>query len=188
MSEIISISVKDHFLKRLKEAMDFTQLPWASYETMDEVIDASGKLAPKLVLISVVDIETKEEVAGQVQTLRQFFTEAFILVLAAKKLSPSDALFVKKSGGNFIILVPTYLTTIRLEYILNQIVKTSFIPVGADDFKEGTVLDFAVYTKLKLNNKIVPVIHPGTSINQPRLEKLKLAEDLQVRRSHVELF
>lgn len=188
MSEIISISVKDHFLNRLKEAVDFTQSPWVSYEALDDVIDVSGKLTPKLILISVVDIEAKEEVAGQVQTLRQFFADAFILVLAAKRMSLSDALFVKKSGGNFVILAPAYLTTIRLEYILNQVVKTSFIPVGADDFKEGTVLDFAVYTRLKLNNKIVPVIHPGTLINQPRLDKLKLAEDLQVRRSQVELF
>lgn len=188
MSDLVSIALNESLLRRLKGAAEFAAVPWTDYPTLDEIVSLEEKLSPKMILLSVVDIAVKEEVSGQVQTLRQFFPESFIFVLAEKRMTPTEAAFVKKSGGNFVMLVPEFLETIRLEYILSQVVKTSFVPVGADDFKVGTSLDFTVFTKLTLNKKVIPVIHPGTVINQGRIDKLKTAGELQVRRAQVDLF
>ncbi len=188
MIEVISIALDESHLKRLRTATEFIHVTSQEYICVDDVILTEMALTPKLILVSVMNVSTREEVAGQVQTIKQFFPDSFILVLAQKKMSAAEASFVKKSGGNFVMLSFDFLSTVQLEYILCQVVKANFVPVGTEDLKVGTKVGFTLYAKLALNNKIVPVVQPGTEINQARIDKLKSTGDLQVRRGQIELF
>lgn len=188
MSDIISISKDKDFNARVQKATSFIQATLSFYPNADDLIDIADTLQPRFLIISAKDASSKEAVIGQVQALRQFFAEAFVLIIAEKKIPPSDASFIKKSGCNYVMLDNEFETTIRLEYILQQVVKAAYIPVKATDFKVGTQIDFHVYTMMPLNQKILPVIQPGTVLSENRAEKLKTVGELYVKRHHAKIY
>lgn len=188
MSDIISISKDRDFNARVEHASRFIQATLRFYPSADDLIDIAETLHPRFLIISAKDAPNKEAVIGHVQALRQFFSEAFILVVAEKKIPAADANFIKKSGCNFVMLDNEFETTIRLEYVLQQIVKAAYIPAKASDFKVGSTIDFHVYTIMPLNQKILPVIQPGTIVSDSRAEKLKTTGELYVKRQQAKAY
>jgi response regulator RpfG family c-di-GMP phosphodiesterase len=188
MSDIISISKDKNFNARVKKAAHFIQATLSFYPSADDLIDIADTLQPKFLIISAKDAANKEAVIGHVQALRQFFPEAFILVVAEKKIPAADTTFIKKSGCNFVMLDNEFETTIRLEYVLQQIVKAAYIPAKSSDFKVGSTIDFHVYTIMPLNQKILPVIQPGTVLSEARAEKLKAAGELYIKRQQARAY
>ncbi|MBL7669554.1 MAG: hypothetical protein JNM39_03640 [Bdellovibrionaceae bacterium] len=184
----MTVALKEAHLKRLQLCADFAHITKLDYSSVDDVIVVEPAPTPKAILISVIGVSTKEEIAGQVQTLRQFFPNTFIIVLVEKKLSVDDSDFVKKSGGNFVILSFDLLNSTQIEFILSQVGKESFVLVGAENLKVGTKVDFTLYAKLALNNKIVPVLQAGTEISQSRMDKMKAVGNLHIRKGQIDLF
>lgn len=188
MGEVLAVALDEVHLKRLQSCADSIQISKLEYSSVDDVIVVEPAPTPRVILISCISVSTKEEVAGQVQTLKQFFPDSFIIVLLEKKISIDDLDFVKKSGGNFVILSFDLLNSSQIEYILSQVGKESFVLVGAENLKVGTRVNFTLYTKLTLNNKVVPILQSGTEISQSRMEKMKSVGDLHIRKGEIDLF
>ncbi|MFZ4404828.1 MAG: hypothetical protein ACOYOK_12060 [Pseudobdellovibrionaceae bacterium] len=127
-------------------------------------------------------------ISGEVQVLRQFFPDAYIAIVIDKKLTVDDAIFVKKSGCNFVLSENDFLNTIRIDYIILNVVKASLIPIKASDIKPGTVVDFSVYTIMTLNKKIMPVLHPGSEVSDSKYQKMTSLGEIYIRRHDIDAF
>jgi hypothetical protein len=188
-NDLVCIGFEDDGMKRVQTAASFLEIQMSFYKNADAVFEKSDELQrTRLILVSVVKVAKKEDIAGEVQVLRQFFPDAFIAVVAAKKMQLEDARFVKKSGCNYLFLENDFLNTTRLEYLMLQIVNAAYIPLKVADLQVNSTIDFRVMTIMPLNQKIVGVLHPETVITESRLNKIKCVEELFVRRDQVDLY
>lgn len=188
MSDLICIGFDESYQKRIKTSAEFLEIQSSFHKTSDELYETAGALQPKFMIISTLGFSKKEDIAGEIQVLRQFFPDTFLGAVAEKKLSVADAVFVKKSGCNYVFLENDFMNTMRLEYVMLQIVKASFVPVKASDFKVGTDVDFPIYTLLPLNKKILPVVQPSTTLSDSRIQKLLTVGELFIKRDSIEKY
>lgn len=188
MSEVICIGFDEKANARVRSATQFLDIPLEFVPSSADLFDRAEDLYPRFLLVSALQIEAIESISGEVQTLRQFFPETFILVVVQKKLSSADAAFIKKSGCNYVLFENEFLTTIRLEYVLLQTVKAAYVPLKASDFKVGAEVDFLVYTIMPLNKKFLPVLQPGSTISTGRMDKINNVGELYIKRADIEKF
>lgn len=102
MSDLICIRFDESCQKRIKTSAEFLEIQSSFHKTSGELYDSAESLQPKFMIISTLGFSKKEDIAGEIQVLRQFFPDAFLGAVAEKKLSVVDAMFVKKSGCNYV--------------------------------------------------------------------------------------
>lgn len=183
MNDLLCIGFDEAGRARIKTACQFLFINDSYFKTADEVFDSTLAMQPRCVVISAIQTEKTEEIIGNVQVMRQFFPETFIILIVEKKIKTEDAKFIKKSGCNYISLEPDFIRSTRLEYVLLHVVSAAYVPMKASDILLNTTVDFHIYTIMPLNKKILPVIQPGTLISENRLAKLGLAEELYIKRN-----
>ncbi|MBK7962998.1 MAG: hypothetical protein IPK04_18480 [Bdellovibrionales bacterium] len=101
MGEVLAVALDEVHLKRLQSCADSIQISKLEYSSVDDVIVVEPAPTPRVILISCISVSTKEEVAGQVQTLKQFFPDSFIIVLLEKKNINRRFGFCKEVGWEF---------------------------------------------------------------------------------------
>jgi response regulator RpfG family c-di-GMP phosphodiesterase len=141
---------------------------------------------PSFVLISADKVEEDSEIAGMVQVVRQMAPSSFILVVISSKLNPSVAAFVKKSGANAVLMENEFFMTSKVEFISSQKIKSSFLPVKAQELILGMAIPFPLFHLMPLNRKFLPVIRPGDVLTPDRLEKLKQVSEIYVKRADID--
>lgn len=188
MSELIALGFSDTAVPRIEAAAKYLQLTHVFHKAADELYDVADEIPARMVMYSAVHISNHKDIAGEIQVIRQFFPEVFILVMVNKRIAPDEIDFVKKSGANLIVLESDMMQTIRLEYIMLQVVKAAYIPVKASDFKLGSTVKFSVYTIMPLNQKMLLAMLPGLSLSESKLQKLQEVGELYVRRKDIEAY
>lgn len=141
---------------------------------------------PHFVLISAEKVKEDSEISGMVQVVRQMAPSSYILVVISSKLNPSVAAFVKKSGANAVLMENEFFLSSKLEFISTQKIKSSYLPVKANELVLETTIPFPLFHLMPLNRKFLPVIRPGDILTEDRLEKLKQVSEIYVRRSDIE--
>ncbi|MBC7464698.1 MAG: hypothetical protein H7256_01790 [Bdellovibrio sp.] len=188
MSDVLCIGFDEVGQKRVKTACDFLIVKEAFYKTSEEIFESETPMQPRCVVISAVGKEKKEDIAGEVQVVRQFFPETFIVLVVEKKIKLEDAKFLKKSGCNYVVFENDFLNSTRFEYVLLQVVSAAYLPAKVADFQPNTTVDFHIYTIMPLNQKILPVVQPGTLLNEARLKKMASVDELYVRRNQIHFY
>lgn len=188
MSDVLCIGFDEPGQKRVKTACEFLLVKEAFFKTSEEIFESETPMQPRCVVISAVKATKKEDIAGEVQVVRQFFPETFIVLVVEKKIKLEDAKFIKKSGCNYVVFESDFLNSTRFEYVLLQVVSAAYLPVKVADFQPNTTVDFHVYTIMPLNQKILPVIQPGTLMNEARLKKMASVDELYVKRNQIHLY
>lgn len=188
MSSLLVVGFNSEQLARIKSASKFAEVEYFSYENADALFEVAEQVAPRFIILSTVGVKAKESIAGEVQSIKQFFPNIFVLVVAEKKITGADAAFLKKSGANYVILENEFLSTIRLEYFLIYVVKCSLTPVKVTDLKIGTVIPFKVLSILPLNKKVIPVIPKDTLFSLEKQKKLLSINEIYISREDFESY
>jgi HD-GYP domain-containing protein (c-di-GMP phosphodiesterase class II) len=163
---------------------DFT---FKSVDSVEAYCDQESEIKePLFVLISAHKVDAESEISGMVQVVRQMAPSSFILVVISSKLNPNVATFVKKSGANAVLMENEFFMTSKLEFISTQKIKSSYLPVKAQELTEGTGIPFPLFHLLPLNRKFLPVIRSGDVLSADRLQKLKQVSEIYIRRADVE--
>lgn len=188
MSDLLVVGLDQECTNRVRVASIFAQIDIVSYKKADDLFDITDQINPRFMILSTLGVSTKESIAGEVQSIKQFYPKVFVMVVVEKKMTSADAAFLKKSGANYVILENEFLNTIRLEYFLVFVVKASLTPIKVGDLKVGTVIPFPVQAILPLNEKVVPVVPKDTLLSQERYNKLTTTSELYVGREDLEAY
>ncbi len=162
----------------------FYQLP--SVDAYSDKVDALGE--PTLILLSAETVEKENDIAGMVQVIKQFATESYVIVAINSKLDPKVAVFVKKSGADVVLLGTEVRETSKLEFLISQKIKSSYMPVKVNEVVVNTTLECSLFHLMPLNKKFMPVIHANDNVTAERLDRLKEIGEIYVRRDDVDKF
>lgn len=169
-------------------ARDF-QYSYLAVNTTGQLMEMEGKYdLVQFVVVNAATVKHNLEISGLAQVARQFFRDSFICVIAPKKLSPEEAVFVKKSGANMVLLENEFYSTSRLEFIASQVIRASYIPVKVSEFPKDSTLDFTLFHLMPLNQKLIPVLPKGTPLSENRLKKLEGVGEVYVKREEVDKY
>lgn len=158
-------------------------------KSVDEFCERESEFKePGLIVLSAEDVQLDSEIAGRVQVVRQMSPNSFILVLISSKLPPDVAAFVKKSGANAVLLENEVEYSSKFEFIFNQKIKSSYVPIKANELKENQSLDFPLYHLMPLNRKYLPVIRAGDPLTAERMTKLSQVGEVYVSRNDIDKY
>lgn len=188
MSSLLVVGFNPGLSERIRVAAAFAEVDYVSFSDADALFESADTIAPRFIIISTIGVNAKESIAGEVQSIKQFFPNVFVMVVAEKKITGADAKFLKKSGANYVILENEFFQSIRLEYFLIYVVKCSLTPVKVSDLKIGTTIPFKVLSILPLNRKVVPVIPKGTLFSEEKQKKLLTINEIYISREDLESY
>ncbi len=192
------MSQKIHFLgvtddpaerKRLTEICIEFQYHLALKASVEELLDEGNHFETvPFVVVSAVRAAKKEDIVGYVQVAKQSCPEAFLVVIVNKRIPQEITEFVKKSGANLVMLENELLETSKLEFISSQIIRASYVPVKASEFKKDSQLPFHIYGLMPLNQKFIPVVPKGSPFTDTRRSKVESLGDLYVKREDIDQY
>ncbi|MCE3009136.1 MAG: hypothetical protein LW875_00810 [Proteobacteria bacterium] len=175
--------------KRFTEICSEFHYHLALKATVDELLDDNSHFeSVPFVVVSAVRVAKKEDIVGYVQVAKQSCPDAFLVVIVNKRIPQEITEFVKKSGTNLVMLENELLETSKLEFIASQIIRASYVPVKASEFKKDSQLPFHVYGLMPLNQKFVPVVPKGSPFTDSRRAKVEALGDLYVKREDIDQY
>ncbi|PIS11207.1 MAG: hypothetical protein COT73_05250, partial [Bdellovibrio sp. CG10_big_fil_rev_8_21_14_0_10_47_8] len=185
----LCISSGVNFLKRCQDLATEFEYSFYKIPTVDVLIDEPLPFEQvQIVVLDTIHVSKQEEIIGAVQTARQFLKESFISVIANKKMPSEVASFVKKSGGNHVLLENEFFETSRLEFIASQTIRAAYVPVKLNEFPKDAVLDFTLFHLMPLNQKLLPILPKGSPLSEGRQKKFEGIGEVYVRREEVDLY
>jgi len=162
---------------------------FGSVEDVEAFADSDGLITDsKFIICSGVHAEHESEVAGQIQVIKQLSPQSYIVVVLSSKMTPENAEFVKKSGANLVIMENEIDTTSKLEFVVTQKLKASYLPVKVTELVQGTHIACSLFHLLPMNRKFLPVIQKNQEITEARLEKIKAVGEVYVRREDLAIY
>lgn len=181
----VGISARESDHVRMKALSDRFEFGYEKINSSDELLDHANSL-DHVPLCAVVCLNMKkEEIAGNLQVVRQTCKEAFIVTILGKKVPVEEAQFIKKSGSNLVIFEEAFLEASHLEYIASQIVRGSYIPMKAAELKKEQSFEFSLYHLLPLNNKMLPILPAGTVLTESRFAKMDGIGEFYLKREDI---
>lgn len=186
--DVALISNNSSHIRRLNEIASEFNFKSNIYSNIDQFADGCEKDEISCIILSANEVSKQEEIAGQVQVIKQLQPNAFIITIIGKKMSSENAVFVKKSGSRMILQEQDLLESSKLEYVCTQMIRASLVPVKAAEFSVNTEIQFTLYYVMPLNKKIVPFVPKGTKIDEPRYQKMLKAGELLLKREEIDAF
>lgn len=142
---------------------------------------------PTFVLLLSTEVEGME-IANQVQVVRQVFPEAYILAVVGRRVSPENAAFIKKSGASYVIMELEAIGSSKLEFISNQAIRASYVPVKTSELMEETKIPFSVFHLMPLNKKYLIAVRPDEILSSKKKQKLSEVSEVYCRREDAALY
>lgn len=184
---VIAINAKE--VKRCQDIASEFQYQTKILSTVDQMMDMEQELdQTDVVYLSATEGDKPQEVIGKVQVVKQVCAKSFLIVVIGKKMPPEQAAFIKKSGANLVLMEEEVHETSKLEYVLSQIIRASYVPIKVNEIKVDVVVDFSVYYLMPLNKKLLPVIQKGVLVEEAKMAKLKAVNELYVKRDEIDAY
>jgi hypothetical protein len=186
-ADLVSIGQAADFQVRCREIAAEFGYSHKFFQSADDFVDEKG-LEVTCVVISAVDVSRQSDIAGLVQAIRQTAKEAYLVVCIDSRVGPEVAVFIKKSGANAVILASEVSDSSKLEFILSQKIKSSYLPVKVSELTPNTQMECSLFHLLPLNRKFLPVFHAGQEIKEDRIQKLQEYSEVYLRREDLPLY
>lgn len=186
--EFVMIGQESALLQRAKKFCEEYQHEFANVDSVDAFSENDQLFVTNFVMFSAVSFSREGDISGAVQVIKQMAPEAFVLVVADKRLKPESAVFIKKSGANLVLLEDEVVSTSKLEFVASLKIKNSFLPMKAVELTKNTAPDFTLYHVLPLARKMIPVFSAGQPISESKLEKVKTVGEVYFKSDDVEKY
>lgn len=187
-TEFIMIGPEQTLLKRAQKFCEEYQHSFGSCQSVDEFSEQESYFQASFILFSAVSFSKEGDIAGAVQVIKQMAPDAFVLVVADKRLKPESAVFIKKSGANLVLLEDEVVTTSKLEFVASLKIKNSFLPMKVAELTKGTVPNFTIYHVMPLARKLVPIFVANQEVPESRLEKVKTVGEVYFKADDIEKY
>jgi response regulator RpfG family c-di-GMP phosphodiesterase len=143
---------------------------------------------PRIVILSSVTTANKNDIAGQVQVVRQMFNDCLIISVVAKTLDPESAAFLKMSGADVVLLEDESNRSSKIQFICSQTLSTAFIPIKASELTPGSEICFDLYHLLPLRGKFLVSKRSGEILDEAKIAKCASVGEMYIRRSDAKSF
>lgn len=170
-------------LTRCRELCEENKYSFSSCQDVDEFAEKETTYSGcRVVLFSASHIPNAQMIAGSLQVIRHTSPGAYCVVSVDSKVAPNDIDFIKKSGANLILLEQEIFETSKLDFIVSQIIRSSYLPIKVTELIAGTQARCHLYHLMPLNRKFLPVIRAGDMIESEKLKPLASVAELYVKR------
>lgn len=178
------ISNNERFRRRAELVARFFDFEFRLFNNDEDFFSNSGDYKGiSCVVLDCSELTKPNEVAGQVQVAKQAAPESYILTVVSSKLSPEDARIVKTSGASLVIMENEYFSSSKPEFILSQVIRSTYFPIKALDLVQGSEVSFPIFHLLSVNKRFLKVAKPGYKVGKDFLEKYADVGDLYLQRS-----
>lgn len=160
------------------------------FKSEEDVLESESLLAnAAIVFVPVMDLVGKEnQMSSRVQTIKYGAPNAWVVVIAEKKISPEGAKFLKKSGAQVVISEDRFFSSIEPEFICSQKIHGQWLPIKGAELKAGVTLPFALYHFMPLNRKFILFAPAGDVLDQSKLDKANKVGEVYFSRNDFDLF
>lgn len=128
-------------------------------------VDDMNEQFPAEVFVIDFDKGQEGEKSAQIQLVKYFNPEAFIIVLLSKPVDEKEAEFLKKSGASIFMLREDMLNTSKVDYLSLQVIKTSYLIIKPIDLVVDSVIDFDIYHMMPSNKKYLKLLYSGQKVS-----------------------
>jgi response regulator RpfG family c-di-GMP phosphodiesterase len=172
--------------RRISDVADEFQFKMECIESVDSLLTLGDRFdGVRFVLLSAHSDILPQDIAGNVQVIRQTCKDAFICILAGRKMNTDALNFIRRSGASLVILEDELFESSKIEFMASQVIRASYIPVKLNEFRPGQTLTFSLWHLLPLNQKMLPVIAKGTILDAARLDRFGSINELFIKREEV---
>ncbi len=184
----VVVGISDPIVKRCQDVANFSKTTLKPFANMDDLAtEYENIVGVKFVVVIGIDANGKQ-ISNLVQVTTQCFPEAYQLIVVEKKMSAEDMISIKKSGGNCVIQEHEFVETCKLEFIANQAIKGTYIPVKAAELKADTIVGFTMYHLMPLNEKYLQVVAAGDRLSESKRKRMQEVPEYYCHRDDVGLY
>lgn len=161
---------------------------FSQMKSVDELAEKADQVQAKLIVMVAADSEAQDQIANHTQVIKQCCANSYILVVVGKRIPPALITFIKKSGANCIVHHHEVTESGKLDFISLQTIRYLYLPVKAQEFKVGSVVDFNVFHLMPVNRKYLSLIRPGETIGESKKAKMLEVSEVYVKRDDVQAY
>lgn len=185
-SELVLVSKSESIVRRFRAVNEEFKMDFAVFSDPDALNAAENQV--KGAKCFVIDcIEDKiGTVAGVVQSVKYISNTAYIVVIVGAKVDTDSLDIIKKSGASVVILDTDYFESSRVEFILSQVLRTSYVPIKVSDLIPDSSLECALYHIMPFNQRFIKFFNPGYNIDAKFIEKYTPINEIYIRREDVD--
>lgn len=150
----------------------------------------SEKLVAEMsfVIISAVEAKNQSETAGTVQAVKFMTPKCPIAVVVEKKVKAEEAVFIKKSGANVVLLEDEYLMNTKIDFFVARYLHGEWVAIKSYELIAGVPLTFSVNHLMPLNQRMLAIVQPGQSLTKEKLDKFNTVGEFYIHRDQLDSY
>ncbi len=157
-----------------------------TYSTIDEFLDSKFEQA---VLVAFVRDEKNKNIAAELaQSAKHVDISSYVICGVESPLPKEAATFAKKSGADLILLEDELYNSSKLEFVISQVLRASYLPLKATDFTEGKKLPFDVFHLMPQRKKFIKFLFKNDTPNEAKIKKITEVGEVYVHRSNTSAY
>lgn len=138
-------------------------------------------VTPSLLVVSEFTETNEVAVDELIQISRQQFPQAYLILIVEKELTKERFNFLSKLGAKTVLLKKE-ITTAKVSFAINQILKAGFIPLKPVDLAADIELPFAVFHLIPYSKKFLQLTKAGEKLSRAKLDKFLKGPELYIQR------
>jgi HD-GYP domain-containing protein (c-di-GMP phosphodiesterase class II) len=188
-ADIFVIAANDEIRKICETLKSDFGYPFREWKDIDTLFEGERPAKePRIVILSAISVANKNDIAGQVQVVRQLFNECFIICIVAKTLDPEVASFLKKSGADIVVLEDEAVRSSKIHFVCSQTLSSAFAPIKASELTPGVEITFDLYHLLPMRGKFLVSKHKGDVLDEAKISKCASVGEMYIRQKDAEAF
>jgi len=122
-----------------------------------------------------------------IQSVKYFHRQTTILVFTNDRaFDETEISFLKQSGAQIIMTIHDLWETSRVEYLMIEIIRSSFVPIKAEDLIENTEVPFDIYHFMPLNKKWIKIFLKNRTLSADHKNSfVNKSSELYIKRDDV---
>jgi response regulator RpfG family c-di-GMP phosphodiesterase len=174
------------FIQRVKEIAGEFNYTVNHYNSIENFLDSSGEQS---ILISLIRDPKNPNIAAEFsQSAKHLDPNSYVICCVERSLQKETALFAKKSGADLILLEDELYTTSKLEFVITQTLRASYLPLKPTDITVGKQLPFDIFHLMPQRRKFVKFIFKGDIPDEIKMKKIIEVGEVYVHRSKTSIY
>lgn len=185
--DLILISSKTSIVKRCRSISDDFKVHHLEYDSVDHLIMTKAKPQAKCFILDCTN-EPSRSIPGYVKSIRYLNPNAFIVAIIKSKVTSEELDSSDYSGVSVVVLESDFFESSRVDFIISQILRSSYIPVKVGDLYPHSSVNCPLYLIMPYNQKFVKFYSPNTQIDERFLDKYIAANEIYIQRDDLDIW
>jgi hypothetical protein len=156
----------------------YSLICWPSIELF-----ASAASFPRLVIATSQVTEGTLLPAELAQMVRFSTSESRLLCTTKKIMSKDEVHGTKKSGADIVLLDDEVFNTCKIDFILTQTLKSSYLPIKPSELAPNQILGFDLFHLMPQRQKFLRIVRSTDSVSAAQIEKFNIVGEFYMERS-----